>query len=455
MRPGGDLRPTTRPSFPGSGDGIAGDRPSTLPARPDRPTIGGGDRPIHPDRPIIGGGGDYIHIGDNTINNITRPGWGLDRPGGDGWSQHHDWNNNWHDHWHDHCINPHYHDWYHGCWHGNWGNYWYRPTGAFFVGWGIGSWGYGSSYYNPYYADTAAAPYDYSQPIVVNNYASSEGDEGDGSPPPVAADTADNQQAMMLFDDGMAAFKAGQYQQSLSKFDGALKLMPGDAVLHEMRALALFALGQYQQAAAVLDSLLASAPGMDWTTMSQLYGDVNDYTTQLRALEAHCQAKPNDAAGAFVLAYHYIVMGHNDQAIDALRTVVKLQPKDATAQRMLKALAPEEAAPAATAPPTPDASEAPQTDLVGVWLAMAGDASVELTITDDSQFTWKATPKGQPAVELAGQIATTSDTLVLDSKSQGSMVGQVKSNGPDRFQFIMSGGEPGDTGLSFVRQHER
>jgi tetratricopeptide (TPR) repeat protein len=318
------------------------------------------------------------------------------------------------------------------------------------VGWGLNSW-YGSGdYYNPYYTETPTAAYDYSQPVVVNNYASA----GDSASPAAAPapEPPENQQAMKLFDQGMAAFKAGQYADALASYDASLKLLPGDPVLHEVRALTLFALGRYQEAAAVLDSLLASAPGMDWTTLTSLYGNVDDYTAQLRALEEHCRDNRNDAAAAFVLAYQYLVMGHNDRAIGALKVVVKLQPKDATAQKMLKALAPEGASETPTPPPEAAPADGPQTDLVGAWLAKAGKSSIELTITEDSQFTWQATTEGEPPVKLDGKLTATSDLLVLETATQGSMVGQVKSDGADKFQFVMTGGPPGDAGLQFERQ---
>jgi hypothetical protein len=41
--------------------------------------------------------------------------------------------------------------------------------------------------------------------------------------------------------------------------------------------------------------------------------------------------------------------------------------------------------------------------------------------------------------------------LVLESKDQGSMVGKVKSIGPDKWQFALAGGPPNDPGLSFER----
>ena len=45
----------------------------------------------------------------------------------------------------------------------------------------------------------------------------------------------------------------------------------------KLRVLTLFALGDYTPAAAALNSFLSSAPGMDWTTMSSLYGSIDDY----------------------------------------------------------------------------------------------------------------------------------------------------------------------------------
>lgn len=317
------------------------------------------------------------------------------------------------------------------------------------------SWGYGSSYSNPYYTEpvaAASAPYDYSQPVVVNNYVSSDEDPN-AAAAPVAQETPATEQATQLFDAGLAQFKAGDYRGALGNFDAALKKLPGDPVVHEVRALTLFALGDYKSAAAALNSFLSSAPGMDWTTMSSLYGNVDDYQAQLRKLEEYIKSNPNDPAAAFVLAYQYLAIGAKDAAINALKVVVKNQPKDVTAKRMLDALSPPAApAPAAPVPAaTPAGSDAPQTDLVGNWRAKAGDTTISLMIGEDSQFVWKAAPTGKPPVELKGQLATDGDQIALDSKDQGSMDGTVKSLGPDKWQFALSGAPPSDPGLSFER----
>lgn len=319
------------------------------------------------------------------------------------------------------------------------------------------SWGYTyASYYNPYYAQASIAqsmPYDYSQPVVVNNYVSSTADVV-GSNTQSDQSTPQQAQALSSFDQGLAKFKAAQYVPALSDFNAALTALPGDAVVHEVRSLALFATGDYKAAAAGLNSLLSSAPGMDWTTMSGLYGNPEDYTTQLRKLEQFCKSNPTDASAYFVLAYHYLVIGSKDVAIKALRVVVQNQPKDITAKRMLGALAPpDEPAVAAptTAPVVVAGSDSPQTDLVGKWMAQSRDTRIELSVTEGSTFTWKAGAKDQTLVELSGQLIAGSDGISLETKAQGAIGGTVLSKGPDNWIFSISGSPPSDPGLSFAR----
>jgi tetratricopeptide (TPR) repeat protein len=291
-----------------------------------------------------------------------------------------------------------------------------------------------------------AAPYDYSQPVVVNNYAAA--DDPNAAPAQVAQQTSDSDQATSLFDAGLAQFKAGDYQGALGNFDTALQKLPNDPVVHEVRALALFALGEYKPAAAALNSLLSSAPGMDWTTMSSLYGNTDDYMAQLHKLEQYCRDHQTDPASAFVLAYHDLVLDHKESAIHALQAVVKNQPQDSTAKRMLDALSPQQSP---TPGPAAPGEDAPQTDLVGNWRANAGDSTINLAITDDSQFTWTALQPGKPAVELKGQLESSSDELSLESKDQGAMSGSVKSDGPDKWQFALTGAPPSAPGLNFER----
>ena len=521
-------RPTTRPSFPSPAPnrpgrpGVGGNRPTTLPGdltqrpgiggnrpgsgwnRPggavgDRQGIGGnrpgvdwnrpgisGNRPgIGGNRPGIGEGNNFWnsgnlntgHIGNNNwannnFNNINvGGGWGL--PG-------HDWGyGGGAGYWNSGYVNPHY-GWYNGCWGGNWGynGGWWAPFAVGAATWGLAStlgnwgWGYGGGYANPYYSSipaavVAASPYDYSQPVVVNNYIDNEDSLADadtiggatatsGSAPPAESEA--------VFDAALAAFKKADYAAALAGCDKAVKLSPDDSVLHEVRALALFALGRYPEAAATLNAVLAAAPGMDWTTMSGLYGSVDDYTRQLRKLEDFCRGNPDSAAGNFVLAYHYLVGGHADMAADALRVVVAKQPGDVVAKRLLDSLDPPKQDPPKQEPPGtseppkaegtrgPAAAAGPETDLVGTWTATSGKDSVELSITPDSRFTWKATPAGRPAVEISGTIETARDAIALVSESSGTMTGQVASKGADAFDFTLEGAPKNAAPIAFLRR---
>ncbi|MCE9528810.1 MAG: hypothetical protein K8R36_22420, partial [Planctomycetales bacterium] len=172
-------------------------------------------------------------------------------------------------------------------------------------------------------------------------------------------------------------------------------------------------------------------------------------SVQLRKLEEHCRANQKDSASAFVLAYHYLVLGSKDAAISALKVVVKNQPKDYTAKRMLDALVPQEPAPAPEK--TVASSDAPQTDLVGKWRAKAGKSTIDLAITEDSQFTWKAADSGKSVVVLQGDLTSTGSAISLETKDKGWMAGSVKSLGPDKWQFSLSGAPASDPGLSFER----
>ncbi|WP_425613695.1 tetratricopeptide repeat protein [Anatilimnocola sp. NA78] len=425
-RPGGPGG-VDRPNWPNRPDIGGGDRPNRpdWPNRPDRPIIGGPNRPNwpnRPDRPIIGGGNNNNNNNNIIINRPNNPNWG--------------WNSGW-GHWNNH-------PWYHGPWGNHWRSPWYRPSSAFFVGWGLGSWNNRVVYSNPYIIQSSPSSFNYSQPVVINNIVSSD---ASATAEATAEATAQNEAAMKQFDAGLTAFHEGQFPAALNNFNASLKLLPGDPVVHEMLALTYFALGQFPQSAEVLNSLLASSPGMDWTTMSSLYGDIELYTTQLRTLERYVDANPTNAAAAFVLAYHYLVVGHTDAAIEKLQTVVKLQPKDMTAQRMLSALR------AANAPAPAEAADGPTTDLVGRWLAKADGTNIELSVSEESQFTWAANTKDKPAVELTGLLFAEGNMVALETEDQGTMTGRVKSAGPDKFQFIVPGGPPDDTGLTFVRQN--
>ncbi|MCU0720238.1 MAG: tetratricopeptide repeat protein [Pirellula sp.] len=483
----GQARPKPLP-FPGSGNGNVGNRPgSTKPNRPTNPNIPGVNRP-GTGRPGIGGAvtlpgvvggnggnwgnntnwGNNIQINNNVWNNnyininYNRPFW--DRPqwnnglGNSGWGA--SWGvypvQSWHQGWYSHCVHPHYHVWYNGCWSNYWGSSWYAPVVWGGYGWGLSNvyQSYSTVYVNPYYVPIATTrpasiAFDYSQPIVVNNYQ--------------AADVMDRSsrindeeaQALQRFDEALEAFQGGKYPLANQLLKEAIRLNGGDPVIHEVYALSLFAIGDYEAAAATLNALLASAPGMDWTSVSSLYGNIGDYTTHLRRLEDYCEQKSGTASSEFVLAYHYLVLGEKDAAIQSLQIVVENQPKDLTAKRMLEALSPPKTVKSQTAPPKEPAAEPvqelPQIDLVGNWRATKGDTIVELTITDESNFTWIASSSGTQNAKLEGTITTAPDGIVLETTTNGTLAGKVQPGENGAWTFYPPAASS-EEGLVFERQ---
>jgi len=92
---------------------------------------------------------------------------------------------------------------------------------------------------------------------------------------------------------------------------------------------------------------LSAGPGWDWDTTKSLDPDVATYTEQLRALEGYQRANPMSAETRFVLAYHYLVLGHIDAAVKQLENVVKLLRESQLSAELLAALKAE------SSPPSP------------------------------------------------------------------------------------------------------
>ena len=382
----------------------------------------------------------------------------------------------------------------------------YFPTWGMstYNGWGLGpvanTWLY-SNYTNPYYATVLAAQpaqttvvYDYSQPINVTAAPQNE----------AAAATTEQ-----VFSAARDAFMAGNYQRALDLADQVLKETPNAAVVHEFRGLTLFALQHYDESAAVTYAVLTAGPGWNWSTMVGLYPDADTYTNQLRALEAAVRATPDSAAGHFLLAYHYMVQGHNEAAVTQFQNVLTIQPGDQIAGSFVKALKPAEqptavasgpatpagtpsapagtpsapgqpaaapaptqpgavaaaGQPAAAAPPgseavaggaqpqEPAAPPPPPAEMAGVWKATpAKDVAITLTLKEDGKFAWEVDTKGQKQ-EISGQAGYHDEELALFQEDGPPLVGKVSKSAttPNQFVFAPAGSGIKAAGLTFTR----
>jgi hypothetical protein len=185
-----------------------------------------------------------------------------------------------------------------------------------------------------------------------------------------------------------------------------------------------------------------------------MYADLDTYTRQLRALEAYIGANVNSAPARFVLAYHYLVQGHDANAIEQLKWAVKLQPSDTLSAQLIARLQPA----AGNQPPPPEAAPvaAPGVEgkLAGSWAAApASGVKIALTVQDDGTFTWTATGPGKPPMNIAGKSTFADSTLTLADKGgqNGALVGQVAWQDADHFTFRLVGAPANDPGLKFAR----
>jgi hypothetical protein len=397
----GERRPNVgdRAIRPGVGDGVerlpsnvarlpnSGERRPNVGNRPDwanRPGAGGsgerwpnaGNRPDWPNRPGAGGSGErWPNVNDrpnwsnrnnyvanyragqtnNTFvqNNLTQNNISANR-----------FNSFNGQHWGYNYYHANWAGWHSGSWE-NWHSCpaaWYTAGAATAVGaswlWGAGA---HYAYSNPFYQASPTVvtvpALDYSQPIQVptqttvnvasSSYVPPATDAATESPPtPADSDSQVSSQsgpaqvppeATRLFDDARAAFKLKNYDTALMEVEEAIKLLPKDATLHEFRALVLFSQNKYKEAAAGVYAVLAVGPGWNWATLSGLYANPDNYTKQLRDLEAYARNNPTVAEAHFLLAYHYLVIESVPEAVKQLKRFEKLVPSDQLSPELVKA----------------------------------------------------------------------------------------------------------------------
>jgi tetratricopeptide (TPR) repeat protein len=359
------------------------------------------------------------------------------------------------------------HGWYHGAWAGGWypgagwGYMWSNYPVAAALGvtaWGINrlSYAFGMGGYSNPYCDEGGGGggYDYSEPVAAYQPVEEQPATTDATataaapalPPGVSAE------GMALFDQSRAAFAAGNYTQALNLCNQTLKTMPNDAVVHEFRALVLFALKNYREAAAAAYAVLSAGPGWDWTTLSSLYGNVADYTTQLRALEAFVKQNPASSDAHFLLAYHYLTTGHPDAAKSQLREVDKLTPNDKLVKALLGITSASSQEPQSPTPKPPlDTDQLIKTEqLVGVWTAGgSGGSKFQMTLDKDNGFSWKYT-SGKKSEEIKGIFAIEQNNLALQVHDGTVLLAEVSLAG-NQLKFKVIGSEANDPGLTFTK----
>jgi tetratricopeptide (TPR) repeat protein len=331
--------------------------------------------------------------------------------------------------------------------------------------WGVNSLGYQfgySDYYNPYY--TESMPAYYSEPIITvpvepvqtvitqpAQAAPTQAVQVQEAPAAAPLPPGVSAEAVSKFDQARSSFYDGKYDEALKLTDAAVAQMPRDAVLHEFRSLVLFALKRYAESAATIYSVLNVGPGWDWETLSGLYSSIDTYKSQLRDLEEASTQDPKSATLQFLLGYHYLTCGHQENALKAFRRTLELQPKDSVAASLVASLSPREAQPAPT-PTETKPKDVPATQVVGSWAATAnGKAKYSMSLNKDGSFSWGYT-RGNRKQEVKGVHTIEGNVLAMEPDSGGVMLAELTSKGPDTLNFKMIGGKSDDPGLEFRRE---
>ena len=167
----------------------------------------------------------------------------------------------------------------------------------------------------------------------------------------------------MLTAKGESDFKSGDFKGAAYAWKHAVVDDPQNPVLVMMMAQAFFATGKYDEAAGATQMAMQMLPKDQWgvvvSNYKELYGNVQDYTDQLRTLEKAVKDKPENPAMRFLLGYHYAYLGFPKEAIDQLDKGLKVAPQDEGAKRLREAMQAKLPKPdAPLAPPKPGAPSA-------------------------------------------------------------------------------------------------
>jgi tetratricopeptide (TPR) repeat protein len=137
---------------------------------------------------------------------------------------------------------------------------------------------------------------------------------------------------------GEAAFKAADYREAAYALRHAAVDDPRNGVLTMLLGQALFATGEFDEAAGATQAAMRLLPKAEWGIVvshyQDIYGNSQDYTTQLRSLEKAMEEKPGNPALRFLAGFHYAYLGFQKQALEQLEKGLKLAPRDEIARQL-------------------------------------------------------------------------------------------------------------------------
>jgi hypothetical protein len=214
----------------------------------------------------------------------------------------------------------------------------------FYGSYGYSPWGYGG-YYNPWwyggYGGYPVYDYGYDNGYDIGTYGGSSASYYTTEQPQYSETRqAQSSEGMTYLRRAEQAFRAGRYDEAVRWANHAAVELPQNGRLFLLLGQALFAIGQYGPAAGAIHQGMTVADPDEWgyvvKNFRTYYGNGNDYTTQLRALEKFAAEHPDAAYGHFLLGYHYGFLGYPKEAQQQLGQAVGLEQRDQLAGKLLE-----------------------------------------------------------------------------------------------------------------------
>ena len=223
---------------------------------------------------------------------------------------------------------------------GNWrwnGNSWVWAFAPLWWGggWGGYGYGYGYPYYNnyydngyPYYDNSYSTYDDYSQPYSYGYsqpFSYSQPAYGSSMPanPPDSMSQA------------ISVFQSGNFQEAERLAHHLVIDEPKNARAHLLLCLTAFANGDFRTAADEARESISLGETPNWSQVYAIYGNVDRYTSNLRALENAVKQNPRDGDAQFLLGFMYLANGYRSDAQEHLAMAHEAMPDDRIVSNLL------------------------------------------------------------------------------------------------------------------------
>ena len=173
--------------------------------------------------------------------------------------------------------------------------------------------------YNGYAYESDTVPYTGSETIAET---------------PMTSATTDQEQSD-FYTEALAAFQQGDFSNAVRLAGHAAIDEPRNPDVHLLLSLGMFALGDYRGAAMEAHAVAALGQVPNWSKVYGIYGNVETYTNQLRALEKYVATHPKAPEGRFVLGFQYMIAGHPEAAKGEFLEALIMAPQDRLAGQLL------------------------------------------------------------------------------------------------------------------------